>query len=367
MILLLFIGSSLYARSPKNEWPIFRGRADLSGKTDNLIPASPKLLWIAKTNSKTLSSPVVQKEIIYFGNNDGEVYAIRADAKVSWKYKIESAIEAAPLVFDNRVIFGAMDGILRSVDATTGKLIWEYETENRILGSANIWQSGGKELVIVGSYDNYLHAVVPSTGKPVWKIETENYIHGTPAIFKNNVVFGGCDGILRVVNAFNGQLIGNHNLQVYLASSPAISANRAFIGDYDGGFFAIDLNTHKLVWKKEKQSDLSVLLATPAVDGGRAVIGSEDKVLYCYDTETGDILWKFRTNGRITGSAVISQDNVLFCSRDGTINIVSLKTGRKKWGFDTGKPVSSTPAVIEKRFYVLTEDGRLLAFGEDMR
>jgi hypothetical protein len=33
------------------------------------------------------------------------------------------------------------------------------------------------------------------------------------------------------------------------------------------------------------------------------------------------------------------------------------------WSFNAGSPVSSTPAVIKGRFYVLAEDGRLMAFG----
>jgi outer membrane protein assembly factor BamB len=43
---------------------------------------------------------------------------------------------------------------------------------------------------------------------------------------------------------------------------------------------------------------------------------------------------------------------------------LDIKTGKRLWSFDTGKPVGSSPAVIDKKFYILTEDGRLLAFGE---
>jgi outer membrane protein assembly factor BamB len=93
------------------------------------------------------------------------------------------------------------------------------------------------------------------------------------------------------------------------------------------------------------------------------VIGNEDKYLYCFDGLSGKLIWKYRTNGRIVGSAVIGTTSVLFGSNDGNIYMVSLKEGRKLWSFNAGSPVSCSPAVIRDRFYFLTEDGRLLAFG----
>jgi len=48
---------------------------------------------------------------------------------------------------------------------------------------------------------------------------------------------------------------------------------------------------------------------------------------------------------------------------DGNVYILGLQDGLKKWSFNAGTPISSSPAVVKDRFYVLTEDGRLLAFG----
>jgi len=54
---------------------------------------------------------------------------------------------------------------------------------------------------------------------------------------------------------------------------------------------------------------------------------------------------------------------VLFGSDDGYVYILSLRDGAKIWSFNCGGAVSSSPAVVKERFYILTEDGRLLAFG----
>jgi outer membrane protein assembly factor BamB len=108
-------------------------------------------------------------------------------------------------------------------------------------------------------------------------------------------------------------------------------------------------------------------MAIPAIGNNAVVIGNENKYLYCYNFTDGKLNWKFRTNGTITGSAVVSPAKVLFGSNDGNIYVVRLKDGKKLWSFNAGSPISSSPAVTKDRFYVLTEDGRLLAFGIKMK
>jgi outer membrane protein assembly factor BamB len=60
---------------------------------------------------------------------------------------------------------------------------------------------------------------------------------------------------------------------------------------------------------------------------------------------------------------VIAGDKVLFGSDDGYVYIIGITDGLKKWSFNCGAPVSSSPAITKDKFCILTEDGRLLAFG----
>jgi len=346
------------------DWPLYRGTPDLSGNTGKELPTNPGLLWSVKTGGRTVSSPVIANGIAYFGNNNGEIFAISAGGKILWQKEVETAIEAPPLFVDNKVIVGSLDGELRALNAKTGEEIWLYMTENQIIGSPNIWTSNNRKLVIVGSYDFYLHCVDPVSGKLVWKVETNDFINGTPAISGDRIVFGGCDGFIRQVNPVTGKEINNAELGVYIASSPALAGNLAFVGSHEGAFYALDLTSMKVKWKIEPRDEYSVIMSTPAADKKRVIVGSQDKYLSCYNALTGEKEWEFRTNGRVDGSAVISGNKVLFGSRDGYVYILNLETGNKIWSFDTGSPISSSPAVTDGRFYILTEDGRLLAFGK---
>ena len=80
-----------------------------------------------------------------------------------------------------------------------------YETDDRILGGANLVRTGSEgDRIVVGSYDTRLYCFDAKTGERVWDYRTENYVNGTPAVLEDRIVFGGCDAILHVVSAETG-------------------------------------------------------------------------------------------------------------------------------------------------------------------
>lgn len=356
---------STYGQSGNTDWPLFRGKSDLSGRFDSELPSAPQLLWSVTTGVRTKSSPVISDGTLFFGSDKGTLTAVASDGKIKWQYEAGSPIEAAPLVFVNKVIVGLNNGKLIAIDKVTGKLIWTYITDNQISGSANVWLSGSKAGIVVGSYDYYLHCIDPRTGKALWKIETDNYVNGTPSIQDGKIVFGGCDGMIRVVDPLTGNQKDTIEIGVYIAASPALTGDMAYFGDYDGTIFGLNIRTKKMVWEIPGNEQSGSVLAVPAVGNNFVVIGNEDKYLYCYNASNGKLIWKYRTNGRIVGSAVVTKTKVLFTSMDGTVNILGLTDGKKLWSFNAGTAVSSSPAVTEGRFFILTEDGRLLAFGQN--
>ena len=356
------ICSSLRAQTSDSEWPLFRGKADLSGRSESEFPSSPVLLWSISTGSRTKSSPVISGGVIYFGNEKGTITAVTTDGKPMWTYEGGSPVDAAPMVWGQKVIYGSSDGKVRAIDSRTGKLIWSYATENQIAGSANIWKVKNQSGIVIGSYDYFLHCISPETGKLLWKVETENYINGTPSILNGKVVFGGCDGMIRVVDPLTGRQTDTIDIGVYIASSPALSGNMAYFGDYNGNKYCVNLNSRKVVWKIPSAEESGAILGIPAVGPSSIVLGSEDKYIYCLDSKNGNLNWKFRTNGKIISSAVVSNSKVLATGMDGFIYMLDLESGKKLWSFNAGSPVSSSPAVTGERFYILTEDGRLMAF-----
>lgn len=360
---ILFLFSlSVEMSAQGTDWPLFRGNGDLTGRYEGEFPRSPRLLWSNSTAARTKSSPVVSGGTVYFGNEKGYLYAIGSDGKIKWKYEAGSPIQTPPMVVGEKVIFGADDGILRAVDSRSGRFIWSYKTFDKIVGSANAWYSNGRNSIVFGSYDFFLHCVNSETGKLLWKIETENYVNGTPAIKDGRIVFGGCDGMLRIVDPSAGKELYSIKIGVYIAASPALAGESAYFGDYDGNIYSVNLKSKKIDWQVKSEGE-GAIISVPAISNNFVLVGCEDNNLYCYNAKNGKLIWKYRSTDQIKGSAVISSSGVLSAGTDGIVNLFRLSDGMKEWSFNVGTAVSSSPAMSGNCFYILTEDGRLMAFG----
>jgi len=75
-----------------------------------------ELKWKFKTEDKVFSSPAIADGVVYFGSNDGNLYAV--DIKTGqekWKFKTESWVYSSPAIADGVVYFGSADGNLYAV------------------------------------------------------------------------------------------------------------------------------------------------------------------------------------------------------------------------------------------------------------
>ena len=73
-------------------------------------------------------------------------------------------------------------GMLRCLNAATGKPIWKYKTDHEVLSTPAVVKSGGKLLVLVGSADRRVHCIDAKSSLPVWKFETGKYVVSSPAV-----------------------------------------------------------------------------------------------------------------------------------------------------------------------------------------
>ncbi|MGQ8337976.1 outer membrane protein assembly factor BamB family protein [Sunxiuqinia sp. A32] len=359
--LILFFTPSLFAQ---NEWLTFRGDRQLTASVSNKLPGNLKLLFSFPTGDDIKASPVVKNDVIYCGSTDGSFYAINFDGKLKWKYNAENAIEAPAIIIDDAVIFGILDGWLINLNADSGNLIWKYETDNQIIGSANWNEVDGQKVLAVGSYDYYLHGVDLTDGTNLWKYESDNFINGAPALWENNVVFGGCDGYLHVVDLETGEAIRKINIETYVASSPAIVDDFAYVGDYEGQFFCVNLEEGKIEWTYDNEEKNLPFISSAAVSKDKIVIGNEDRNLYCFDRKTGEKIWDKRLTNRINSSSVIADKKIVTATMDGMLFIHNLEDGSEVWKYEIGSQIVSSPALYKGKIIIGANDGRIYVFGE---
>ena len=57
------------------------------------------------------------------------------------------------------------------------------------------------------------------------------------------------------------------------------------------------------------------------------------------------------------------REDVFVGSNDGRFYVLNLTDGAKLWEFDTGAPLSASPAIANGRIIIGSQDGRLYCFG----
>jgi outer membrane protein assembly factor BamB len=249
------------------------------------------------------------------------------------------------------------------LDAASGKLLWKFQTGDRILSAPNWVKAarGDGAWVLVGSYDYRLYCLDAATGKSNWVYETGNYINGSPAVFDGKTVFGGCDAILHVVSLADGQKVKEMEAGAYIAGSVAIANHHAYVGHYENEFLCFDLDKGTNVWRYKDRP--FPFFSSPAVTGDRVVFGGRDKRLHCVERATGKPLWTFPTRGKVDSSPVVAGDKVVFGSDDGRLYLVSLQEGKELWSYEVGQPIGSSPAVVGGKVIVGSDDGNVYCFG----
>jgi outer membrane protein assembly factor BamB len=353
-------------------WTLFRGDPGLSGYSRARLPGKPVLLWTYRSDSRTSSSPVVYRQTVYWCDKRGHVYGIDKDGTRCFDYDFRTAVEATPMICDSVLYIGRIDGFMSALSLAASDTLWNFETMGQISASPNTGVFEGKQAVVFGSYDNYLYCVDRATGDELSRFESGYYINGAVALMQDCFVSGGCDAWLRIVSGTAGKLSDSIKLETYIPASPAIDGNSAYIADHSGNVYEIVINKEQKIASSRKTvqatGESESFVSVPALSATTLYILSGDRHLYAFDRKTGDMRWKYLQKGASgESSPVVCRDKALSCSKNGVVSLLDAGTGTLLWEYDAGEQITASPAVIDKRFYILTTKGTLFCFGEKAR
>jgi outer membrane protein assembly factor BamB len=347
-------------------WSIFRGNPELSGYTSEALPDNPVLLWTFKSDSYTKSSPVVYEGVTYWSNRRGQIFGINREGKQVFNYAMKTAVDAIPMIYDSVLYIGRIDGNLCAISLSKQDTLWCFETYGQITASPNWISFEGRDAIIVGSYDNHVYCFDSKNGKLLNRFESGYYINGAVAQNNNYIVFGGCDGWVRVVDCISGKQTDSLDVEMYIPASPVINKDWCYIADHSGNIYELKLDKGKIISHKkiiESKEANSNFVSIPAVSDKMVYVVSDDRYIYAISRKTNLMAWKYLLKGD-TGesSPVISKDKLLVCTKTGIVSIHNAKTGDLIWEYDTGEQIIASPAVVNGRFYILTQKGTLFCF-----
>ena len=343
---------------------MFRGDATHSGSYAGSAPRQfHRIKWKFPTGNRVVSSPVFSDKIVYFGGDDGNVYAVDADSgRQIWKRATGGPVPCTPAVADGVVYVGSYDGKFYAFDAKSGQLKWKFRTDGErrfeakglngflpktqtIADPFDIFLSSpvvAQGAVYFGSGDGNVYAVDIITGEQRWKFKTGDVVHSSPAFADGVVFFGSWDSYFYAVDAATGKekwrfhggedaLIHN---QVGFQSSPAVANGVVYTGCRDSNLYALDAATGKERWRFN--NELSWVITSPAIADGKVFFATSDSSLYhVLDAATGKSLIRQQDKAYMFSSPTVVGDVVLLGVLNGTLVARDTKSGNVLWEYQT--------------------------------
>ncbi len=321
------------------------------------------LLWNFSTGLEVISSPVIVDGLVYFGSNDGNLYALDArTGERTWNFTAGHGhgIPSSPAVVDGIVYAGSWDHNIYAVDASDGSLLWNYTTGDAVTSSPSVVDG----ILYVGSFDGNLYALDATTGGSVWEYATAGpRITSSPAIAEGVVYLGSESGNLYALDASDGALLWNYTTGGWVHSSPSIAHGTVYFGSDDHNIYALNVSTGTLLWNYTTGDKVR---SSPAISGGVVYAGSYDENVYALDASTGAVLWSCMIGDGVYSSPAVANGVVYIGSRGSGKNFYALDadTGAILWDYSMGERfVYSSPAVANGIVYVGCDDGILYAIG----
>ena len=228
--------------TPSINWSILYFGAN-NGKVYALDTDGSKI-WEKNVGGKVKSSPTYVNGTLYVGSTNGNIFALSSsDGSQIWNYTTGDEVVTSPAYGDGKVFIGSQDGTLYGLKTADGTLAWKYDLGNKVLSSASLDLRNNN--LYIGSDSDNLTCLDIRDGTFKWAYKTGGDVRSTPAIYDDKVVFGSNDGTLYILNKYTGSSELNYNPGTYLfntaiSSSSVVYGENIFFAGEDGYVYSLD-------------------------------------------------------------------------------------------------------------------------------
>ena len=275
-----------------------------------------------------------------------------------WRYTNRPLLEFPPIYVAGRLYLVDNNGVAHSLDADTGKTIWERRV-GRLNASSPTYHRGA--LYIVNLEPGHIVKLDAKTGRTIWKRDLPGRAESSPLAIGRSVYFGCENGELFALSTGHGDVRWSTQLGGPIKSAPAYYGGKLFVGDYGGHMNAVDAKTGRIVWQSGALGPgfggTGAFYSSPAVAYGRVYAGNNDGRVYSFDSGDGTLAWSYSTGGYVySGPAVAntrhSPPTVFIGSFDGNVYALDAKDGSERWVRSAGGQVIGSLTAVGNIVYV---------------
>ncbi|MCH7810774.1 MAG: PQQ-binding-like beta-propeller repeat protein, partial [Chloroflexi bacterium] len=278
-----------------------------------------------------------------------------------------SGIYAAPVVNEGIAYIGAWDGNVYALDAATGSCLWDFETDDPIIGGLVL--ASGK--LFAASTDGNLYALDPLTGDALDRVHAGD-VWSRPALANGVLYVASVDGDLR---AFDTETLAEvwdepFSVSAGLLTDPLLINGTIVVGGLGQKLYGVDAATGDERWSFDGASNW--YWGRPLADGDTVYATNLDSRVFAIDAATGERRWQFDALDPIRGGVVVAGGVVIAADKSGNVYGIDPESGIQVWIGPTeiDKKVLADPYVLADgsvmivttggdTFTVSPEDGRL--------
>ena len=210
----------------------------------------------------------------------------------------------------------------------------------RTIGMARGWAGGAVigDTIFVGSMEGKILALSVSDGSRL----------GEPIVLETARSAGGLGC------APFGCTTASRAVAIY--SSPTVDEALVYVGGYDGRIRAFLFEEGELrqqrKWISDQDDIGGAIVGGLVVAQGNVYFGASDGKVYTLDALDGHKKWEFDVGNKIWSTPAIDGNTLFIGSFDKKLYALSTTDGTKKWEFETEGAIVSTPVVYNNRVYV---------------
>lgn len=289
---------------------------------------SGAVLWsfrVRSTGHKNLwSAPALDGGRIFFGSYDGNVYCVdsRTGAEI-WRFTDADWVGSSPALAPSLgLLYIGLEyetpgqrGSIVALNLHTGEKVWEYATTRYTHASPAFWPE--RQIVACGSNNNEMLLLDATSGRLLWRFETDHTgdqkgsIRHAPAFDteRAQLITGCANGFIYILDVATGKELWSVRTGNTIYTVPLVVGDTAYVGSTDKYLYVLDLEAHTV---KARIYAHSKIFAPPRLVMGSIFFGASNGMIYELDPATLRLVSAHQLPDAVTNPITYSPETNLF-------------------------------------------------------
>jgi len=282
-----------------------------NGRLFALAADDGRELWTHDHGSRIYWAPAVDKDHVYIESDLGFTALDRRDGRELWRHAVKSG-GAAPVVHGKRVYVSGNDGIAYALDRVTGQVLWKhsfvadappdqegFEGKRARIGENPARPCGAAcdgELLVQCVFDqSRVIALDCETGERRWTFQTGGWMWPKPTITSDRVYFASQDAHFYCLDRKTGELLWKFKTPGWFQTVAAVADGKVFVAHHRGRLFQLDeLSGNLLATFEPDDAEKSLGGSSVLLGDATAYYTITKGQIYAVDTGTNALRWKLR-------------------------------------------------------------------------